>query len=201
MAAEKPRSIEIRDFLVPGPHDALLAVMQVHSRRAGNQLVLSISEACIGGWPLGLSDYEPAPEVLKDRQRVKVTIREDRHPNLFKLYRSIGLGSKGQVFLNLFNRHMSVREENPDAVNEAVMKMHEMLMAKKTGDGSEVIEKMTAPTMSAQNSEMGPVGHDMNVQATDVGSPSETIAVVPPATQKNDVVFVTDPLSAVPIAF
>lgn len=200
MAAEKPRTIEIRDFLVPGHHDALLAVMQSHSRRAGNQLVLSISEACIGGWPLGLSDYEPAPEALRDRQRVKVTIREDRHPNLFKLYRSIGLGSKGQVFLNLFNRHMSVREENPDAVNEAVMKMHEMLMAKGDGDRSEVA-KVPEAIMPAQAAESGSMNSSSDVKTTAAGQPVVNVAPVPPVAQQNDVRFVSDPLTEVPISF
>lgn len=135
MPAVKPGRIEIRDFLVPGHHDTLLEVLASHNRKAGNQMVLSISEACLAIWPLGLSDYEPAPEALLEKTRIKITIREDRHPSLFQLYRSIGLGSKGQIFLNMFNRHQMMRQEDPVGVNQAVTKMHEMLIAKMSGKG------------------------------------------------------------------
>ncbi|MHC5194945.1 hypothetical protein ACYSUW_14420 [Pseudomonas frederiksbergensis] len=124
MPADKPRKIEIREFLYPGHHDELLRVLHEHTRKAGNQLVLSVSEACVSVWPLNLSDYEPPSDKLQERDRVKFTIREDRHPNLFNLYRSIGLGSKGQIFCNLLNRHQMQRAENFESVNDAVAKMH-----------------------------------------------------------------------------
>lgn len=199
MAAEKPRIIEIRDFLVPGHHDALLAVMHSHSRRAGNQLVLSISEACIGVWPLGLSDYEPAREELQDRQRIKVTIREDRHPNLYRLYQSIGLGSKGQVFLNLFNRHMSLKEANPDAVNEAVMKMHEMLMASRGGESGQVLVT-PQPVMTAK-ADLEPMSLTTDVKEAAATQPSFDPAPAPQVVTQTDVKFVADPMAAVPITF
>lgn len=137
MPADKPRKIELREFLVPGHHDALLSVLHVHHRKAGNQMVLSISEACLPIWPLNMSDYEPPSDELLERTRMKFTIREDRHPNLYRLYRSIGLGSKGQIFCNLFNRHQLIKAEDPEGVNAAVTKMHERqlgILAGSVGD-------------------------------------------------------------------
>ncbi|MGE8063950.1 hypothetical protein [Pseudomonas sp. NPDC089569] len=137
MPADKPRKIELREFLVPGHHDALLAVLHLHHRKAGNQLVLSISEACLPTWPLSMSDYEPPSDELLERTRMKFTIREDRHPNLYRLYRSIGLGSKGQIFCNLFNRHQMIKAEDPEGVNAAVTRMHERQLGVLPGSGSE----------------------------------------------------------------
>lgn len=146
MPEDKPRKIEIREFLYPGHHDDLLGVLHLHNRKAGNQLVLSISEACLPIWPLSLSDYEPPSDKLLEKTRIKFTIREDRHPNLFRLYRSIGLGSKGQIFCNLFNRHQLMKAEDPEGVNAAVTKMHERQLGMLTDSVVETIVPPARPT-------------------------------------------------------
>jgi hypothetical protein len=146
MPADKPRKIELREFLVPGHHDALLSVLHLHHRKAGNQLVLSISEACLPIWPLSMSDYEPPSDEFLERTRMKFTIREDRHPNLYRLYRSIGLGSKGQIFCNLFNRHQLIKAEDPEGVNAAVTKMHERQLGMLAGSVGETNVSAAGPT-------------------------------------------------------
>lgn len=157
MPEGKPRKIEIREFLYPGHHDELLRVLHEHSRKAGNQLVLSISEACLPIWALNVSDYEPPSDKLLERTRVKFTIREDRHPNLFRLYRSIGLGSKGQIFLNLFNRHQIQRAVNFEGVNAAVTKMHERQLGLEAENGTGEIHIPAAEKTSAVESGPAPV--------------------------------------------
>jgi hypothetical protein len=201
MPVVKPGRIVIRDFLIPGHHDTLLEMLALHNRKAGNQMVLSISEACLAKWPLGLSDYEPAPEALLEKTRIKITIREDRHPSLFQLYRSIGLGSKGQIFLNMFNRHQLMRQEDPVGVNQAVTKMHEMLIAKMEANGQS--DETRATLINAR--EMGipeqPTGtkNDGEQRIASVGPSNEAVArsaAVP------DVQFVVDPLTSVgPMSF
>ncbi|MGF6282241.1 hypothetical protein ABH908_000274 [Pseudomonas frederiksbergensis] len=153
MPADKPGKIQIREFLYPGHHDELLRVLHEHNRRAGNQLVLSISEACVSVWPLSLSDYEPPSDKLLERNRVKFTIREDRHPNLFHLYHSIGLGSKGQIFCNLFNRHQMQRAVNFESVNEAVAKMHERQLEVPAAKAEEASLSAAEPALKV---EVGP---------------------------------------------
>ncbi|MDF9778824.1 hypothetical protein [Pseudomonas baetica] len=87
---------------------------------------------------------------------MKFTIREDRHPNLYHLYRSIGVGSKGQIFCNLFNRHQMQRAEDFESVNAAVAKMHARQLGMAAVNGEETNLPAAEPTLSVE-SEPSPV--------------------------------------------
>ncbi|HHX6292830.1 TPA: hypothetical protein ACVGJS_006481 [Pseudomonas aeruginosa] len=112
--------VEIRAALTPGHHDALIEALGQHSRKSGNQMVFSISEACLSLWPVTLTDYTPPAHTGEQLVKVKMTLRSDHYPDLYKRYKSLGQGIRGIVFLNMLNRHMALSIGAPEEVMKAM---------------------------------------------------------------------------------
>ena len=122
----KPKSVMVNELVVPGAHGHLIEALTHYPRKTGNQFVLSLSEACIDMWPLTLADYQMAEDV--NSQQVKITINAENYPKLFNLYQALPFGLKGLTFINLLNRHLIMRETEPEKANDALTR----LMAAKT---------------------------------------------------------------------
>lgn len=112
--------VEIRAALTPGHHDALIEALGQHSRKSGNQMVFSISEACLSLWPVTLTDYTPPAHTDQQLVKVKMTLRSDQYPDLYNRYKSLGQGIRGIVFLNMLNRHMALSIGAPEEVMKAM---------------------------------------------------------------------------------
>lgn len=113
-----PKPVVIRDKLYPEQHDALLEVLGKYTRQAGNQIALSITEACMDIWPLTEADYNIGTG--SDGQNVKLQIDPVRYPRIWNLYQRLPRGVKGQVVLNLLNRHQMMRLTDPKSVTSAL---------------------------------------------------------------------------------
>lgn len=112
------KPVVIRDKLYPEHHDALLEVLGKYTRQAGNQIALSITEACMDIWPLTEADYNIGAG--SDGQNVKLQIDPARYPRIWNLYQRLPRGVKAQVVLNLLNRHQMMRLNDPKSVTEAL---------------------------------------------------------------------------------
>lgn len=108
----------IREKLSPDSHDALVDVLSRYPRQAGNQVVLAMSEACLGLWPITEADYNVSEG--GESQTIKLTLSEDRYPKLYALYKALPRGVKGQTIINLLNRHQLMRQADPGKVNSAL---------------------------------------------------------------------------------
>lgn len=113
-----PKPVVIRDKLYPEHHDALLEVLGKYTRQAGNQIALSMTEACMDIWPLTEADYNIGAG--SDGQNVKIQIDPARYPRIWNLYQRLPRGVKAQVVLNLLNRHQMMRLTDPRSVTQAL---------------------------------------------------------------------------------
>lgn len=114
----KPKPLVIVDKLHPEVHDVLSEVLAHYPRQGGNQVILSMSEACLDMWPITEADFNI--KSAKVGQRIKLTLDGHKYPKLSELYRSLPRGIKGQAFLNLLNRHQMQRQMDPGAVTNAL---------------------------------------------------------------------------------
>ena len=137
-----PSSIVIRDIIVPGAHDNLLEVLSHFPRKSGNQMVLSISEACIEMWPPTTADYQ-APESPQS-QAIKITVSPVKYPKLHALYESLPYGMKGAIFVNLLNRHQLLKESEPEKVNQALLQMLKSTSSVFAAAHSEVVAEASS---------------------------------------------------------
>lgn len=144
----KPESVMIKELVVPGTHGHLIEALTHYPRKTGNQFVLSLSEACIDMWPLTLADYQMAEDV--NSQRVKITINAAKYPRLFNLYQALPFGLKGITFINLLNRHLIMRETEPEKANDALTRL---LTAKTRIQAGERLVEVIGP--ASQGGEAG----------------------------------------------
>lgn len=135
--AESARVV-IRERLFPDSHDALVDVLSKYPRQAGNQVVLAMSEACIGLWPITEADYHLSDGA--ESQTIKLTLSAEKYPKLFALYTALPRGVKGQAIINLLNRHQMLRQADPGKVNVA---LNEALLGRSSRgpEGSEALDK------------------------------------------------------------
>ena len=117
----KSARVMIREIIVPGVHDQLLEVLSEYPRKSGNQFVLTLSETCLDQWPVTIGDYQ-VPDSPQS-QSIKITISQKKYPKLFALYASLPHGMKGAIILNLLNRHLVLKEAEPEKVNKALQQM------------------------------------------------------------------------------
>lgn len=108
----------IREMIVPGVHDQLLEVLSEYPRKSGNQFALTVSEVCLDHWPVTIGDYQVTDSAQS--QSIKITISQKEYPKLYGLYASLPHGMKGAIILNLLNRHLVLKEAEPEKVNKAL---------------------------------------------------------------------------------
>lgn len=99
-------------------HESLVDVLAKYPRQAGNQVVLAMSEACLGLWPITEADYHVSDGA--DFQNVKFTLSKEKYPKLYALYKALPRGVKGQAIINLLNRHQEMRQVDPEKVSQAL---------------------------------------------------------------------------------
>jgi len=114
----KPNSLVIRERLYPDMHESLVDVLAKYPRHAGNQVVLAMSEACLGLWPITEADYHVSDKA--EFQNVKFTLSKEKYPKLYALYKALPRGVKGQAIINLLNRHQEMRQVDPEKVSQAL---------------------------------------------------------------------------------
>lgn len=114
----KPDSLVIRERLYPDMHESLVDVLAKYPRHAGNQVVLAMSEACLGLWPITEADYHVSDKA--EFQNVKFTLSKEKYPKLYALYKALPRGVKGQAIINLLNRHQEMRQVDPEKVSQAL---------------------------------------------------------------------------------
>lgn len=186
--------VVIRAELIPGHHDALIEALGQHGPRAGNQMVFSISAACQKQWPVTLSDFTPPAHSDERAVEVKMTLREDYYPELFRLYKGLGHGNRQTVFLNMLNRHVSLSFGAPEAVMQA---MTDYALARSCPESTRTVLSQDAAAGVAEPSGNPrpdePVGHTNSV-ASAISAAPQDVTPEPPAP-----LFVPDPMASVDI--
>ena len=122
-------------------HESLVDVLGKYPRQAGNQVVLAMSEACLGLWPITEADYHVSDGA--DFQNVKFTLSKEKYPKLFALYKALPRGVKGQAIINLLNRHQEMRQVDPEKVSQA-------LNAALSGGEAKAQERVVSESTSVQ---------------------------------------------------
>lgn len=119
-APVKPEVAEIRGYLIPGHHQSILEFLETHDRRTAIKMLMGISEACIGSYPLVINDYSNGTSDRANAIGVKMMLSKKHYPKLYALYNSLERGIKNVAVLNLINRHALICLENPTRVNDLI---------------------------------------------------------------------------------
>lgn len=116
----KPEVAEIRGYLIPAHHQSILEFLETHDRRTAIKMLMGISEACIGSYPLVINDYSNGSSDRTNAIGVKMMLSKKHYPKMYALYNSLERGIKNVAVLNLINRHALICLENPTRVNDLI---------------------------------------------------------------------------------